>query len=363
MIHLPYTQNNLILLIDELLRKKKDYISSHDIRECALLWGWDWAKSADEKNKLLEKCKQDSIRQTITQAKNKLKTCLKEHGLEFEEISDQEDKRERKFRYPSAVFERNIDLVVKYRGEHKVLRKKQIEEMMAFSKGLLPKNIMAEIFLKELDKKQHSIIEFDSNNDLKNIHLLSELFLAIRDKKVVSFDYAPFTSESFNVVLHPHYLKEYNNRWFVFGLSVTEHGKDLATPYPLDRIISNVSILDIEEYVESVIDYDSYFDEFVGVSKTKSKLHKIVFRSNDKYIHGLINTKKIHPTQRLIKEWSDEDQCGRFEISVRTNNELKARFLSFGNGITIEYPQWYANKIAQEIDKMLKSYLNNGCIL
>ena len=356
MIHLPYTQNNLILLIDELLRKKKDYISCHDIRECALSWGWDWAKSADGKNKLLEKCKQDSIRQNITQAKNKLKTCLKEHGLEFEEISDQEDKRERKFRYPSAVFERNIDLVVKYRIAHKVLRKKQIEEMMAFSKGLLPKNIMAEIFLKELDKKQYSIIEFDSNNDLKNIHLLSELFLAIRNKKVVSFNYEPFTSVPFNVILHPHYLKEYNNRWFVFGLSISEYGTDLAVPYPLDRIINNIRIIDDVDYIVSEIDYESYFDEFVGVSKTKSKLHKIIFRTNNKYIHGLIQTKKIHHTQCLIKEWSDEDQCSRFKILVRTNNELKAKFLSFGNGLTIEYPEWYAHKIAEEIDKMLKSY-------
>lgn len=357
---LPYTQNNLILLIDELLRKKKDYISSRDIRECALSWGWDWEKSTDGENKQFEKCKQDSIRQNITQAKKKLKECLKEHGLEFDQILDQEDKREHKFRYPSAVFERNIDLVVKYRGEYKSLRKKQIEDMMVYSKGLLPKDVMTEIFLKEIRKQHHTIIEFDSNNDLKNIHLLSELFLAIRNKKVVSFDYEPFTSNPFNVVLHPHYLKEYNNRWFVFGLSVTEHGKDLATPYPLDRIISNVSIHDDEEYVESEIDYDSYFDEFIGVSKTKSKLHKIVFRTNDKYIHGLIKTKKIHHTQSLVKEWSDEEQCGRFKISVRTNNELKARFLSFGNGLTIEYPEWYAHKIAEEIDKMLKSYLNNG---
>lgn len=351
----PHTDKSLILLIDALLCERKDYISTRDIHKYALSRGWNLDSD--------DKYRNNSIRQQITQAKNKLKASLKEHGLEFDEIPDQEDKRYTNFRYPSAVFERGIDLVVKYKGTHKVLRKKQIEEMMAYSKGLLPKNIMAEIFLKELDKKQHSIIEFDSNNDLKNIHLLSELFLAIRDKKVVSFDYAPFTGESFNVVLHPHYLKEYNNRWFVFGLSVTEHGKDLATPYPLDRIISNISIHDIEEYIESDIDYDSYFDEFIGVSKTKSNLHKVVFRTNDKYIHGLILTKKIHPTQRLTKEWSDEDQCGRFEISVRTNNELKARFLSFGNGITIEYPQWYANKITQEIDKMLKSYLNNGCIL
>ena len=139
-------------------------------------------------------------------------------------------------------------------------------------------------------------------------------------------------------------------------MSISEYGTDLAVPYPLDRIINNIRIIDDEDYIVSEIDYESYFDEFVGVSKTKSKLHKIVFRTNDKYIHGLIKTKKIHPTQSLVKEWSDEELCGRFKISVRTNNELKARFLSFGNGITIEYPEWYAHKMAEEIGNMLKSY-------
>ena len=355
MNELPHTDKSLILLIDALLRERKDYISTRDIHEYALSRGWNLDSN--------DKYKNNSIRQQITQAKNKLKVSLKEHGLEFDEIPDQEDKRYTYFRYPSAVFERGIDLVVKYRGAHKVLRKKQIEEMMAYSKGLLPKNIMAEIFLKELDKKKQTIIEFDSNNDLKNIHLLSELFLAIRNKHVVSFDYNSFIGEAFNVVLHPHFLKEYNNRWFVFGFSTCKDKSHQANPYPLDRIVSEIKILNNETYKESEYDYENYFNEFIGVSKTKSKLHEIVFRTNEKYIHGLIKTKKIHHTQSLVKEWSDEEQCGRFKLSIKTNNELKARFLSFGNGITIEYPEWYANKIAQEIDRMLKSYLNNGCIL
>lgn len=349
MNELPHTDKSLILLIDALLCERKDYISTRDIHAYALSRGWNLDSD--------DKYKNNSIRQQITQAKNKLKASLKEHGLEFDEIPDQEDKRYTNFRYPSAVFERGIDLVVKYRGAHKVLRKKQIEEMMAYSKGLLPKNIMAEIFLKELDKKQHAIIEFDSNNDLKNIHLLAELFLAIRNKRVVSFDYNSFRGEAFNVVLHPHFLKEYNNRWFIFGISICKGQSYLANPYPLDRIVSEIKILDNETYKESEYDYDNYFNEFVGVSKTPSKIHKIVFRTNDKYINGLIQTKKIHPTQKILKEWSDEDGCGRFEVSVRTNNELKAKFLSFGKGITIEFPEWYSRKMAEEIAEMQKNYL------
>ena len=350
MNELPHTDKSLILLIDALLCERKDYISTRDIHEYALSRGWNLDSD--------DKYKNNSIRQQITQAKNKLKASLKEHGLKFDEIPDQEDKRYTYFRYPSAVFERGIDLVVKYRGAHKVLRKKQIEEMMACSKGLLPKNVMAEIFLKELDKKQHIIIEFDSNNDLKNIHLLSELFLAIRNKHVVSFDYNSFMGEAFNVVLHPHFLKEYNNRWFVFGYSMCKGQSYQANPYPLDRIASEIKILDNETYKESEHDYENYFNEFIGVSKTQSKIHKIVFSANDKYIYGLIQTKKIHHTQKTLQEWNDEDRCGRFEISVKTNNELKAKFLSFGNGITIESPAWYAFKIKEEIVKMLKSYEN-----
>ena len=152
-------------------------------------------------------------------------------------------------------------------------------------------------------------------------------------------------------------MKEYNNRWFVFGFSTCKGQSHQANPYPLDRIVSEIKILDNETYKESEHDYESYFNEFIGVSKTQSKIHKIVFRANDKYIYGLIQTKKIHHTQKTLQEWNGEDGCGRFEISVRTNNELKARFLSFGKGVTIESPEWYAHKIAEEIKEMLNSYL------
>ena len=91
------TEKRLIILIDALLCERKDYISTRDIHEYALLQGWNLDSD--------DKYKNDSVRQQITQAKKKLKKALREHGLEFEEIPDQEDKRYTYFRYPSVVFE------------------------------------------------------------------------------------------------------------------------------------------------------------------------------------------------------------------------------------------------------------------
>lgn len=345
-------KNKLILLIDALLCERKDYISSRDIHEYALLHGCNLEREKEDKYQ------RNSVRQLITQAKNKLKECLIEHNLQFEEIPSDEDRRYTYFRYPSAVFEWGIDVAVKFRKGHKHLRKSQLEEMVTCSKGLFPKKIMAEIFLKELKKRQRTIIEFDSNQELKNIHLLSQLFLAIRDQKVVTFRYMPFASESFDVVLHPHYLKEYNNRWFVFGRSVSKSNINPTALYSLDRMEDDVRVITDQEYTHPEVDYEKYFDEIIGVSKMKSRATRVVFRTNDKRMHGLILTKKIHRTQKHLDEWNDDKQCGRFEITIKLNNELKARFLSFGSGITIEKPKWYANEIEEEIKKMLHSYRN-----
>lgn len=343
-------EKNLILLINDLLYERKDYISTRDIHEYAFSHGWNLERN--------DKWQKDSVRQQITQAKNKLRECLGEHGLQLEEIPDEADGRCMRFRYPSEVFEREIDLVAKFRKGYRRLRKQQIEEMMACSKGLLPRKVMAEVFLKELDRKQRALIEFDGNHELKNIHLLSELFLAIRNKEVVTFVYAPFASEKFSVVLHPHYLKEFNNRWFVFGLSFSRGKMNPAALYPLDRIENMMKADERERYKEPEVNYDRYFDSIVGVSKTKGKARRIVFRTNDRRVHGRILTKKIHRSQVQIDEWDDERQCGRFELTVRINPELKTKLLSFGNGITVEGPESFVREMEGEIRQMLISYGN-----
>ena len=68
------------------------------------------------------------------------------------------------------------------------------------------------------DEASTTIMEFDNNQYLKGIEHLGPLHNAIFYKKVLTISYQPFESDiPFDVVIHPYFLKQYNNRWFLFG--------------------------------------------------------------------------------------------------------------------------------------------------
>ena len=65
-------------------------------------------------------------------------------------------------------------------------------------------------------------------------------------------------------------MKEYNNRWFVFGKN--DEYENL-TNLALDRIIEIKGI--DKEYEESDIDFQEYFDDFIGVTKAGNDLEVV----------------------------------------------------------------------------------------
>lgn len=85
---------------------------------------------------------------------------------------------------------------------------------------------------------ENTIIEFDSNQYLKVIENLGELYNVILYKKVLLIKYLPFeAAEAFDVIIHPYNLKQYYNRWFLYvnNPAKNKYYWNLA----LDRIKSN----------------------------------------------------------------------------------------------------------------------------
>lgn len=87
------------------------------------------------------------------------------------------------------------------------------------------------------DESSATIMEFDSNQYLKGIEHLGPLHNAIYYKKVLTISYQPFENDApFDVVIHPYFLKQYNNRWFLFGYNPEKEKYDWNLA--IDRIIS-----------------------------------------------------------------------------------------------------------------------------
>ena len=196
-----------------------------------------------------------------------------------------------------------------------------------------------------------TIIEFDSNIYLKGIEHLGVLYNAIYYKKVLAISYQPFENkEPFDLILHPYFLKQYNNRWFLFGYN-PENGKydwNLA----LDRIVSIREISDKYTLNDS-LEWDEYFEDIVGVTKPEGAgvvdviLH--FFGRTGKYMQ----TKPLHGSQKA--KWLDDNTL-EIRLQVIINYELERLILSYADSVAVIQPPELAKVIQNRMKAALQWY-------
>ena len=193
------------------------------------------------------------------------------------------------------------------------------------------------------------IIHFDSVPNLKGIQLLNPLYKYIQHQQTLEIYHQSYTAMSpTRFILFPHLLKEFRNRWFLFG----SRASDLVLyNLPLDRIVS-VKPIDIPYQDNPLFDSEHFFDDVIGVSKNiKNKPRKITFVSSEEQSKYIL-TKPIHPSQKLIKR--DEDGTHTFTIEVVVNFELYSVLMSYGPEIKVISPSYVAQYMA---DKMREAHM------
>lgn len=83
---------------------------------------------------------------------------------------------------------------------------------------------------------------------LTNIEILPFLYEAIVRKQVLSIVYKPYNEEKRTLIFHPHFLKEYNGRWNLFG-HAEGHSPENGYNIPLDRIQAKPCVRPGIEYI------------------------------------------------------------------------------------------------------------------
>lgn len=200
-----------------------------------------------------------------------------------------------------------------------------------------------------LQTNSSNIVGFENNPYLKGLDFFSTLFNAIVNKQVLKIYYKGFGKEEISFVLHPYYLKQYNNRWFLFALN--DEYKTI-TNVPLDRIQSIEVISTI--YIENkIIDFDEYFEDVIGVTMPINGSVEIVRLKVSKKLLPYIQTKPIHGSQKM-KEQNDEYAI--VELNVYINYELEAMILSRGEDIEVISPDSLRKRIYSRIEKLILEY-------
>ena len=197
------------------------------------------------------------------------------------------------------------------------------------------------------------VIGFDENGQLKGMRFFTPLFEAITSKKALAITYQPFKSENaITETIHPYYLKEYNQRWFLFAL-LKKDDKQLIANFALDRIKS-IKKAAVKYIPNTTIDFAHYFDNVIGVSVNQDAEIQSVRLWVDKEQLPYILSKPIHKSQTVVEE--REDGSAVIEIKVLLNFELEQHLLSFGERIEILSPTPFREKISARIKKISEKY-------
>lgn len=202
----------------------------------------------------------------------------------------------------------------------------------------------------KLAERRDEIIGFEQNVDLKGLNYFGELFNAILFKKVLKIKYKSFTSDQIiEQVIHPYYLKQYNNRWFLFGKNPDY---DDITNLALDRIEDEINYVSQPFINNTQYNFDEYFEDIIGVTKPVGKQVQKVKLWFSPSLAPYIHTKPLHGTQ---KEKPDEGGL-IVTIEVIPNYELEQLILRYGENCIVLEPKELKEKILSRIDKSLSNY-------
>lgn len=200
-------------------------------------------------------------------------------------------------------------------------------------------------------RQSRNCIQFESNKQLKGIHYINPLYQAILNKTPLLIEYKSFKAQKAQSGIYfPYLLKEYRNRWF---LIVKPKKGTTILNLALDRILE-FQELTKESFVEyKGVDFDRYFDDLIGVTKSeRDRPHKVVLRI-DKYHAPYILTKPIHTSQQVL----NEDEKGiTIRIDVIPNFELEREILGFGHYMKVLSPRNLASRIKNRIEEAAKLY-------
>ena len=203
-----------------------------------------------------------------------------------------------------------------------------------------------------LKSNAEHLVSFEQNEQLKGLEFLDALIDTAIHHQPINLQYKTYSGREINVVVHPYHVKQYNNRWFLFGLEQSPYG-DRISNRALDRIVK-FSISDVAFIPNTTINFSTYFDDVVGVTIPDEPIKKetIVLKfDSDRFPY--VVSKPIHHSQVVL----DEEQC-TIQIEVRPNNELYSRIFSFFPQVEVLEPQWLRESFCKKIEDNLKKYLS-----
>lgn len=227
-------------------------------------------------------------------------------------------------------------------------------DMLGRFKGLPQFEFIPELTLKlkktfQLETLENYIL-FDHNKYLKNLTYLGDLMSAIQNKQVLIVTYKAFNQKKEEIFeLHPYFLKQYNQRWFLFGQrDKYENWSNLA----LDRIIA-FEVLNDNSYNPCSQNPEEYFEDLIGVTRPRNVLPQLIEIQINKKLWPYIDSKPMHPSQKVLKK---SENFIIIQLDIVPNYEFYAQVLGFGSAMEILKPIDIRMTLKKKLEDSLLKY-------
>lgn len=195
-----------------------------------------------------------------------------------------------------------------------------------------------------------SNISFGGNEDFKGMEYFSQVMESVSMRKPLIVEYHPYFEDSVTFHLHPYHLRQYNNRWFLFGKSEEREG---LTNLALDRILSIKAWK--TTFIPTDIDFTDYFYDVVGVTvNDEMQPQRILLKVSNRQF-PYIDTKPFHGSYREIKEMQGEDYH-IVEFNMAINYELTSQLLSYGAEVEVLEPTCLRETMANLARRLYSNY-------
>ena len=178
------------------------------------------------------------------------------------------------------------------------------------------------------------------------------LLEALKEQRMVSFDYKPYWKESathyFN--FQPHALKMFERRWYLIG----RYNKTHRT-FALDRM-TKVEVQDETYKRDPKFDLNKLFEGTYGIIVDDTPIESIRLKINA-YQANYLRSMPLHSSQHELKR---TEEYSIFSLHVRPTFDFKQKLLSLGSTVEVLQPQSLRADMRGEIQEMMNKYMDDN---
>jgi len=172
---------------------------------------------------------------------------------------------------------------------------------------------------------------------------------ALKDLRLVNFDYKPYRKESsthyFN--FQPHALKMFERRWYLIGRYHKTH-----RTFALDRM-TNVALQEENFKRDPKFDLEKMFSGSYGIIVEDIPVESIWLKV-EAHQANYLRSLPLHRSQMELNSKSEDYAI--FALRVRPTFDLRQKILSLGSAVEVLKPESLREEMREEARRMSKMY-------